>query len=524
MTDNYPIFRDMLTAKQLSNTKCFNNNEADSNNLVIKNSETGIPDIPDCNNNNDSIFFSQVDTSGCCKTMDLIDSCPNGHDTGIDYIFEGDDISRNICHKQDIRTLFSLHDQGPSLKKSFIFALISVLSIAVSAIAGSCYQFWLMYGNSMDCLYYQSNCDNISREGDKASVIDYVFPSNILKYPYQPCQPCDSVGDKFMFGGNNGKSSKFVSNFGYHYINGTKCISVDNRNKDCKRRFPYNIPDLVNSKNGGFLSGLIKVFGLSIIIPLLFYRKVFNGIFSLVSSFYSKNLKNYKILNTLIFILLSGLIGPLLYILKVNNPFALFFSGPFSVATLLTGLFSGPWIGFILFILLIVSFFNPKLLLAGAFPRDKEELNKAFFSKEGKEDFLKYYRYPIADLFYWKDNYPKMTVTKQYILNILICLIPLPLFIIGSFMVVGIGMSFANIFWVLQLFFGLFFYPLSNGIELFDIMRQHGNFLTIFFCILVFASASTAFEKPDGSNKIRGIMGAVLAVIILVKIFSMASS
>jgi hypothetical protein len=522
MTDTYPIFSDDLTRKQLSNVKCFTNNDADTNNLVSKSSSTG---IPLCNNTvtDDTNFFAQVDSSGCCITDDLIDKCPDGHNIGLHYLQDGD-ISRNVCHKQEIRTLFSLHDHGPSLQKFFTFAFISVLSLALAALTGSCYQFWLIYGKSMDCLYYQSNCDNISSEGDKASVIDYVFPSNILKHPYQPCQPCNSVDDKFMFGGNNGKTSKFVSNYSYHYINGTKCIVLDNKNKDCKRTFPYNIPDLVNSKNGGFFTGLIKVFGLSIIIPLLFYRKIFNGALSMVSKNYSKNLKDIKIINTLVFIILSGLIGLLLYILKVQNPFVLFFSGPFSVASILTVLFSGPWVSIILFILLIISFFSPTLLLMGKPPRNEEELNKAFFSKQGKLDFLKYYKYPIADLFYWKDNYPNISTAKQWALNILMCLIPLPLFIIGTIVSISIGMAFVNVFWVFQLFFGLFYYPLSNGIELFDIMKKHSDFLTVFFCVLVFASASSAFEKPDGTNHIRGIMGAVLAVIILIKIFSMSSS
>lgn len=520
MTDNYPIFSDDLTRKQLPNAKCFNNNEANSDNLVSKSSSTG---IPSCDNTvTDNTFFDKVDTSGCCITENLIDRCPDGHDIGLDYLLDGD-ISRNVCHKKEIRKMFSLHDYGPPLERFFIFTFISIISLALAALTGSCYQFWLIYGKSMDCLYYQSNCDNISSEGDKASVIDYVFPSNILRHPYQPCQPCNSVGDKFMLGGNNGKSSKFVSNYGYHYINGTKCIVLDNKNKDCTRSFPYNIPDLVKSKKSVFFPGLIKVFGLSIIIPLLFYRKIFNGVLSKVSRNYSKSFKDTKIINTLVFIILSGLIGPLLYVLGQENPFALFFTGPFSIATILTGIFSAPLAPIISLIILVISFFERNILIAGDNPTD-EDYNKAFSSKEGKKDFLEYYRYPILDLFYWKREYPDIHILKQCVLNGFIGIIPLPLFIIGTIIAIFIGMAFANIFWVVQLFFSLFYYPLSNGLELFDIMKKHSDFLTIFFCVLVFASASSAFKKPDGTNHIRGIMGAVLAIIILVKIFYMSSS
>jgi hypothetical protein len=56
----------------------------------------------------------------------------------------------------------------------------------------------------------------------------------------------------------------------------------------------------------------------------------------------------------------------------------------------------------------------------------------------------------------------------------------------------------------------MFYIPLSNTVEFLDIIKSHGNLLTILFCITVLIAS---INKMDSIT--TGIIGSLIAVIIL---------
>ena len=91
------------------------------------------------------------------------------------------------------------------------------------------------------------------------------------------------------------------------------------------------------------------------------------------------------------------------------------------------------------------------------------------------------------------------------------------IFIIFSvFISLGVGSAgalFACIYMNLSLLFNIFYIPLSNQIEFFDILKEHGNLLTILFCIGIVGSSVVAEFEPATI----GVMSGILAIIILIK-------
>ena len=79
----------------------------------------------------------------------------------------------------------------------------------------------------------------------------------------------------------------------------------------------------------------------------------------------------------------------------------------------------------------------------------------------------------------------------------------------------GISSGLAYFYFMISTIIKLFYYPLTNSIEFYDIMKSHSNTLTLIFCILVFVAASQSLHV-----KTRGFMGAALAIIFAIKIYS----
>ena len=127
--------------------------------------------VPVCDEN----FYSSDDTSGCCRTTD---ACRPSTSTGLKFLDELDpsDPTYNICHKDEIEDFAN---------DFFEVLLVAVILVLITSIFGCCYEFWLKYGNSIECLYYKSKYNNISKEGNKANLINYMFPRNICYLPYQ---------------------------------------------------------------------------------------------------------------------------------------------------------------------------------------------------------------------------------------------------------------------------------------------------------------------------------------------------
>ena len=111
---------------------------------------------------------------------------PKDHYMGIDYNIAG--TRHNICHKEPVQTLFSaMFDDPNTLTRFFKLLIGAIIILLVTTIFGCCYEFWLRYGNSINCLYYFSKeCKNISEKLDgKVSLLDYLYPKSICVFPYQ---------------------------------------------------------------------------------------------------------------------------------------------------------------------------------------------------------------------------------------------------------------------------------------------------------------------------------------------------
>ena len=72
------------------------------------------------------------------------------------------------------------------------------------------------------------------------------------------------------------------------------------------------------------------------------------------------------------------------------------------------------------------------------------------------------------------------------------------------------GSVFAFLYMVLSLLFNLIYIPLSNTVEFLDIIKSHGNLLTILFCITVLVASINKMNSVTS-----GILGALMAFIIL---------
>ena len=65
----------------------------------------------------------------------------------------------------------------------------------------------------------------------------------------------------------------------------------------------------------------------------------------------------------------------------------------------------------------------------------------------------------------------------------------------------------------LSVIWNTFYIPLSNPIEFFDIIKSHGDLLTILFCISILISSI------DKLNSVTtGIIGGLLGILIIYKI------
>lgn len=499
-----------------------------------------------------------TDTAGCCIAPITANQpdCAPGHDTGID--FSNSDASYNICNKFDIAEFRETPD---GLIKFAMYICVSIIIMLIITFVGCSYEFWLEYGTNIDCLYYQSKCDNRSQRLDgKTSMIEYLFPNALNFFPYQPCLPCEkfpkgtnpSKHYELQSGGKadgNGKTNEFISNFTVNYIENKKCITMHNEGDNCERPFPYNIPDYVSESPSYYLRTIFKAVAFFYAIPILILRKVFNFIFSGISTKYQQYISNSVLPKALCFLLLSGLLAPTLAMLGIQIPAITIFSNPMTFFGMLVMM--AEIIGFIGFLITWVFVLRPSnaiSLLSSNLVKDalrgKKQLNKT--NKLDKEIFYnvitKFYpneslnpdkadKYIIDyySLFTYKHWWPvydllfkEKKITKG-ILNLLGNVLILPVcYLILLICVISISMIMYTIsatLFAITTFFKMFFYPISNQLEFYNIIKSHSGILTIFFCILVFISGTTTL-----ASETRNIMAFVLALIILAKIIQSSRS
>ena len=561
---DYPIFSEQLRKGGVGedyylNCPSKNNDKYDKSAKAIvditindQNLESDF-NIPLCNyDKGDSTNFGRdgTDTSGCCLAPITAENpnCMVGYDTGID--FSNADASYNICNKFDISEFRETPD---GLVKFAMYICISLVIMLIITFVGCSYEFWLEYGTNINCLYYQSKCDNRTNNIDgKVSMIEFLFPNALNFFPYQPCLPCD----KFPKGENpsknygqsggkadgNGNQNEFISNFTVNYINDKKCITLDNEGEGCERPFPYSIPDYVKDTPSNYLKTLFKTIGFFYAIPMLILRKAFNFIFSGISTKYQKYISNSVIPKALIFLLLSGLLAPTLGMLGIQIPAITIFSNPMTFFGML--IMMSEFIGIFGFIVTWVFVLHPTTLISFL---SSDAVNDALRSKkqEKQTDKLKpdifynivskffpnesltfdksdKYIIDYYSLFTWKHWYPlksHMESNKwgKFTLSLICNVLILPLFYFILLVMVLISSltmySISSTLFAITTFFKLFFYPIANSLEFYNIVKSHSTVLTIFFCILVFVSATTSL-----ATETRNIMAFVLAMIILGKL------
>lgn len=495
-------------------------------------------------------------------------ACEKGDYMGIDYNIKG--IRHNICHKEPVQTYFSaIFDDPNTLKRFFKLLIGAIIILLVTTIFGCCYEFWLRYGDSIDCLYYFSKkCKNISKDfNGKASLLDYMFPNDIHMHPYQkPMKnsPNQMGGAKKKYNMKGGEDKEGFNSKTIDFKNAinekAKCITLHDDYEDSDYRvFPYSVADyLHNSDSYHIIKTPLKIFSFTFLYCVLFTRVFLNWILRNLSRGYVKRIKSATTGN-IVFLLLCGLILPY---------------SPIGIISMLLGIISliintiGLFATFILCI-------RPK---TGLFlPFFKFNQHSDNYEPEVLEDYYKVFDY--KKYFYLTKDNPRIlafslipiilliifaalnigegegqTVVFQIIaygfvgalvLNFIFSLIGFKnnedgsfkskianllekisaifknillmfnLIIIFGFSLVGIsiGSMFANAYMTLSTLFNFFYIPITQPLEFFDIMKDHADLLTILFCIGVIGSASFAFDRNT-----TGVMSGILVVLILYKI------
>ncbi len=267
--------------------------------------------IPWCNMQRDGI-----DDSGCCVSIGLpeitdacsnpISKCEEGKSTGFAYTFR--DTKVEICHAQQIQNKTSdvLHayENLQGIGGFFKLLLILLIILLFYTLLSLPYEFWLRYGNSIQCIYYKVHprCNNMGpknseQNNGKLTLIQYAFPDNLHNYPYEACnsgEKTTSGGNKNMKGGRETEGT-INSNYIEYNDNGSKCINVDfddDEDEIRKRRFPYNIGEYANNmiinKRSKYIAILLKGFSFYYLYTILLFRYIFNKSFSWLSKFYQK--------------------------------------------------------------------------------------------------------------------------------------------------------------------------------------------------------------------------------------------
>ena len=456
-------------------------------------------------------FFTSEDSEGCCVTEGPADENYKDHNMGYQYLFKkenGEDELYNIYHKQPVQTLFSFLDDPNKITKFFKLIFVSSFLLMLLAILGSCYEFWLRYGNSIDCLYYIGKCKNIgdeSKNGEagKVNLIDYVFPNSITYYPYQKCKTTSSqLGGKQKGGGlldslEEKERIGFHSNYiSYKKINGNtaKCITLNNDDFNTSGRpFPYNIADFdVESKS---IKIILKFICFFFLFPVLITRIILNKCLTYISSGYQNNVRNNVIISNIIFALFIGAI-------PINLGGITLLSGIVSLIGIIT-----PILGAIGALILVLI---PNKI--GPFKKALENYN----DEEVSTDYYKVLKlFEPEGYFYNISNVVELKEKVKKILSNFLCIIPFLISISIGLALGSISNLAATIYMSFSTIFNFFYIPLSNSIELLDILKDHSGLLTILLCLTVVGSSSYALDGTTTS-----IMSTLVAILILYKILT----
>ena len=462
----YPIFNDdPIFGNKLKKTSCPAKSDICGNLPGISVLDTDTYTIPKCNDLNFKFSLNPDDSpSGCCVVETSNNTCdtyipdsPNftsdDYDIGIQFLDANKVNPRKICHSAPIRK------RVIRMQDYFVTIIISALIILTTAIFGSCYEFWLKYGDGAlyeDCkLEYKNKCT------PSLSPINYAFPSSINEYPYKHCDTSKTV-------------------FPYSIINNFSVKEVEIDSFGRKFLKLYGLP--------------VKSFCLNFLYILLYSRRFLNFILTTLSNAY-KNVKS-PVLKNIIFLFLTGI--------------------AFSVIAKYTGISQlNNGAGYILYLLVMVivfamiftTFITNFVLywLPAYYDEYKAPFVKASSSRLDESYAL------FHNIFYKLKDQPNILLNiLKNIGLVLLALIPLLLCIITGL----VGSMVGTLYMILSLLFNIFYIPLSNIGCFLSIIKDHGDLLTILFCISIVLSSIDTFNSTTS-----GTIGGLVGLIILYKIY-----
>jgi hypothetical protein len=324
-----------------------------------------------------------------------------------------------------------------------------------------------------------------------------------------------------MKGGSNEKTGSLESKFyNVYHETGERCITLDYTTAfDPNKPFPYNIADFAeeNFSDENIINRSVKLIIKTVcffyLFPMLYARKVLNPILKFLSTKYQTVVKNNAVLSNLVFMLLSGLMFP---IIAYFTGFTELTAGPLFIIlgiASLVGMFMGT-IG--LFMALISVLLPNNFLNSIKEPKnyDENKINiynniiKKIHPNNERPSLTPDYYSINPRKFFWPLEGGAIAIAKN-----IICSPFILIFIVLAFTGGLFASILASIWMNISIIIKFFYIPLSQPLEFFYIIKEHGHLLTILFCMGVIGASSQSLNPTT-----TGIMSGILAVIALIKI------
>jgi hypothetical protein len=478
MSLNYPIFNDdPIFGNKLKKTSCPAKSDICGNLPGTSVSDNFI--IPNCNDVSFKFSLNQNESpSGCCVVESSNNTCDTyipdspdvtgeDYDIGIQFLDANNLNPRKICHSAPIRK------RVIKMQDFFVIILISAVVILLTAIFGSCYEYWLKYGAGK----YASDGSKVMlhkcQGREKISPIDHAFPAIINDYPYKKC-PGAELAFPYSSISYFNITDEETDHFGY------KCAKI------------LGLP--------------MKAFCLNFLYTLLFSRKFLNYILTTLSRSYATITSSF--LKNIIFLFLTGIAFS---VIAKYTGIQQFNSGTTFVLYILAMV--------IVFAMMFATFVTHFILYW--FPEYYNKYEKT--ESPGKPILTKDFALYNNVLYYiTRERLDKGAgfVKKlkninlmNIILNVclvLIAIIPFLICLITGYL----GSMIGTLYMLFSLVYNIFAVPLSNIEAFLTIIKDHGELLTILFCISVLLSSLDSLDSTTS-----GIIGGLVGLIILYKIY-----
>jgi len=293
-----PIFKTELENSNIKSDKCPKSSDVEYVN--------GIPVYDKPNNDDDKLTKRNEQQPEGCYIIDYGSAqkdnakniyeknCPKKNRTGIYYRDPNDNNLSGICHMENISSL-----QKSPVEKFIMYLIISLVFVILFSIIACCGEFWLKFGDGINCIKVVNTCLNIGKDSvnNKVSLIEQHFRFRISNYPYQKCNRASTN----IEGGEKQNNAKVEID--HDEIEGENCIyqkqDVDNIDE---KPFPYNIGEYAeNNFDGELIRLLPRIITFAITCFIMSFRYVINKVTKKGCDMYDKVSKN-KYMELLLFI------------------------------------------------------------------------------------------------------------------------------------------------------------------------------------------------------------------------------